>query len=392
MRIFDWIVGKRHYAYALSLAFAGGLLLIGSVAGSQTSAQSADSIYVAPASGTYNVGETITISIRENSSGPVNAVSASLSYTSNLEYISTDGSGSAFSIDASGSGGSGSVSIARGTITPVSGDQLVSRVNFKVVASGGASINMGDDSQVLSSATSENVVNVRNGASYTLKVGATTPAPSPSSSPSPVAAPTSSSKATTARAKSPATVTIAAQGSAQTTPLPGDSKVELNAPAIVETKPTSDKPVVKVEYMINDKVVGTDVTAPYGHSIDSDRMRNGTYTLTTKTYYQDGTVDTSNASFVVSNPLSLTQVLLQLRHYAWLVIIVLIIIGEFGYLAFFRRKGQSNTPFGPANGSDYNAGQGDSTANGMTASMAVAPNSIADSVWADSPDYKQPQS
>lgn len=384
MKSVRWILNKRHYVYVVGLVLAGGLLLTGGSNSQQISAQSADSIYLTPATGTYTVGNTFTVTIRENSSTAVNAAQADLGYSSNLEFVSIDGAGSAFGIDASSTGGGGSVSISRGNIAAVSGDQLISKVTFKVIGAGAASITMLPSSEVLSSTTNQNVATTRNGGSYTA-AGAATPSPTPTptpaatpTSPTPTPTPTtkpSASSATASAPKSQAATTIASQGSATATPLPGDSKVELKAPATVDAVPVDGKPVTKVEFLINNKVVSTDTTPPYSQSIDSDNMRNGTYSLTTKTYYKDGTIDSSVASFVVRNPLDVKQVLLQLKHFAWLIIILLIIAGELVYLKFFKNRPHGNLP--GSGGINAASGHGNVVIGGSSGGTAVQPAVIS---------------
>ena len=184
---------KRSKFYAFATVMLGATLVVSGLT-STVNAQAADSIYVAPSSGSYVVGSTFTISLRENSSGPVNAAEADLSYsTASLQFVSIDGSSSAFGIDAQSTGGSGSVSVSRGNTSPVNGDQLIAKVSFKALATGTANIQMQNSSVVLSSSTNSNVVNTRNGAAYTLSAASSpAPAPSPTPSPSPGATPSPS--------------------------------------------------------------------------------------------------------------------------------------------------------------------------------------------------------
>jgi hypothetical protein len=182
---------------------------------------------------------------------------------------------------------------------------------------------MQNNSVVLSSSTNSNVVTTRNGGSFTL-TSAVSPSPSPSPSPTPTPAPTPSPTPTPTTKPSPtpttkpatnSTVSVAPNGNSQSTPLPGDSTVELNAPATVQTTPGVDKDVTKVEYYVNGKLVATVDKTPYSYSVDTTKYRNGKYTLTTKTYYKSGKIDSSNAALVVKNPYSSRQFFLQLRHY-----------------------------------------------------------------------------
>lgn len=345
MKTFTVSLTKRFSLLALGLLVSGGLLVVAQASSRPVAAQAIDSIYLAPASGSYAVGSSFTIAVRENSGSAVNAAEANLSYpVSALEYQSIDGSGSAFGIDANSTGGNGSVNIARGTTSPVTGDQLIAKVTFKVLAITTATIQMQSSSVVLSSSTNINVVNARNGGTYTLTapIGSTPPpapslSPNPSTpTPAPKANPTPSPSKPVTRGASTSAVTIASQGNSQLSALPGDSVVELSTPATVETTPTSTKPVAKVEYLVNGKLVATIKAPPYSYSVDTTKYRNGSYTLTTKTFYRDGSTDSSKASLVVKNPYGLSQVLLQLRHYLWMMVVIILLVT--GSIWFIKRK------------------------------------------------------
>ncbi len=347
----NWIVQKRHYVYIMSLLLAGGLLFGNSGLQEQSvSAQAANSMYLSPASGSYAVGSTITVSIRENSASGINVAQAELKYTPNLEFVAIDGAGSAFSIDASSVGGNGAVTVSRGTTGSVNGDQLVSKVSFRVIAAGTATIEVQEGSEIVSADDSRGMLSTRTGSSYTLQAsGGPTPA-TPPATPAP-GAPGAAVVTPASRSFSLPAVTIATQGSSQATPLPGDSIVELQAPVTIETATDTNRPVKRVEYSLNGKVVSTDTTPPYSFSIDTTNMRNGSYTLLTKTYYQDGKTDSSESSLVVKNAFGIKQFWLQLRHFAWLVIILIVIAGELIYLRFFRGRKQWQPPVKPGDGS-----------------------------------------
>lgn len=349
MKLMAWIVDRRHYAYVMAVLVAGGLLFgNGGLQEQRISAQAANSMYVTPASGNHAVGSTFTVSIRENSAVAINVAQAELKYSSGLEFVSIDGAGSAFAIDASSVGGNGLVTISRGLTGSVSGDQLISKVTFRVIAAGTATIEVLGGSELVSIADSQAILKVRTGGSYNLQAsGATAPIPVPPTS-TPTTPTTNPGRGTTTssnnRTTSPPSVTIASEGSSQATPLPGDSVVELEAAATIETVTNADRPVEKVEYILNGKVVATDTTPPYSHALDTTNMRNGTYSLVTKTYYEQGDPDTSEASVVVKNAFGIKQFWLQAKHYAWIIIILVIVIGELIYLKFFRGRNQNGQP------------------------------------------------
>jgi hypothetical protein len=128
-------------------------------------------IYLNPASANPGVGQTVTVEVRENSgSTAVNAVQANFTYpTARLQFVSISADGSAFPVQAENSGANGQVKIARGTTTPVSGDQLLAKVTFKVTAAGSAPLDFNTGTALASSTTHGNVLGATTGATYTLK-------------------------------------------------------------------------------------------------------------------------------------------------------------------------------------------------------------------------------
>lgn len=309
-----------------------GAGIVGLLVSSQAQAQGANSMYLAPAGGTHTVGANINVAVRINTTTAVNAVQADLTYSPNLQFVSINEAGSAFAIPASGSGGNGSVTIARGNFSGVSGDQLVATVVFKVASAGTGTIQVENSSAALSATDSSNVLTARNGASYSLQAPTS---PSPSSPPASSPPPPAQSKPTNSR-----TVIQSGGSTVAVTPnQPSEQKVELSAPASLESLSVGggNREIVKVEYLLDGKVISSSTTPPYKYSIDNTDYRNGTYELTSKTYYKDGEVETGKVSLVIDNPFSLKAAWLEIKHYAWLVIILLIIIGELLYLTLFKR-------------------------------------------------------
>ncbi len=156
---------KRSALFAVAIAYS--LLL--SIPFAAKAYAAAATLYLSPASITVNQNSYLTVSVRENSgSEPVNAAQVNLSYSSNLSYVSISSS-SAFGIVAQNSGGSGSVQIGRGTISPVTGSQLIASVRFKALASSGtATVSIAGGSAVVSANSNENIASGLSGGSYTL--------------------------------------------------------------------------------------------------------------------------------------------------------------------------------------------------------------------------------
>ncbi len=333
-------------------------------------------IYLKPDSGNFVVGSNVTVEVRENSgSQMVNAVQADLAYSAaNLQFVSADAAGSDFGIEASNpntTAGNGTVSIPRGNTSALSGDKLISKVTFKVIETGTGTIEVSTSSVLLSSATNSDIAGQRLGAGYSLTTTPTplpptppvvpptpptpptnpqTPPPTtplPASPPStrPGSSPTSSTgptktvtttPTTTARTPVISSTTIAPTGNTNPLPLTGGSQVELSDPAVVQTYGDTSAPIKKVEYLLNGKLVSTVSTPPYSYTVKTSNLRNGKYTLTTKTYYTSGKVDSSNSAITVNNPMNVTQIMLQLKHYAWVLMLLALAAGGVIWFMFFR--------------------------------------------------------
>ena len=222
------------------LAIAGLILASTVVATSvitTVQATGSTTLYLSPASSTTTVGSTLAVTVRENSgSTAVNAVEADLSYPSALlQYSSTDFSTSAFEIGAGSTGGSGSITMARGTVnSSLSGDQIVGIVNFKVLASGSATANFLNSSAVTSTANNTNTIGTMTGGTYSLQ---NPPASSPPAT-------TTTKPATTTTTTKPATTTTTTKPT--TTPSTPSATTPLATPAV---------PAASVTYLVAIKVL-----------------------------------------------------------------------------------------------------------------------------------------
>jgi hypothetical protein len=93
-----------------------------------------------------------------------------LTYPNNLLSYESTSSSSAFNITAATSGGNGSVHIDRGALPAVSGRQLIASVRFKALSgSGTANLSFENDSKVVSSKSSSNILLGKSGAVFTLQ-------------------------------------------------------------------------------------------------------------------------------------------------------------------------------------------------------------------------------
>lgn len=124
----------------LIIPFAALVLVLGSYFSLTALAVTPPNVYLSPSHEILPVNTPFTVEVREHSGATsVNAVSAMFSYNSSLvDFVGFDATGSSFAIDAASSGSSGSVSVDRGTLTPVTGDKLIVKVNFKTKTTAGS--------------------------------------------------------------------------------------------------------------------------------------------------------------------------------------------------------------------------------------------------------------
>lgn len=340
---------KRHWIIeAVFVAVAVGFTMANSVGGAH--AASNDTLYLSPSSGSYTVDSDFSVAIRENSyADQVNAVEADLSFDATyLQFVSTSLTGTAFGVTAVNSSTASTVSIQLGNTSPVTGDNLVATVTFKVLAAGNTGISFASSSQVLASIGNANVVGSMTGGSYTLAAAQSSGGSGSggsgnvSSTPPPktTAPPTTSPKPTQSIA-----TTITPTNNPTPVPVPSDSSAELSQNATVNTTPTT--PVTKVQYYLNNKLVATESAPPYEYSVKVTSLRNGKYTLTTKTYYQDGTINAKNTALIVKNPFGWNQVKLQLQHYIIFIVPTVAILAGVAWYSIRRRIDRWTNPHSP---------------------------------------------
>jgi hypothetical protein len=120
----------------------------------------ASGLYLSPKSGSYSSGANFTVQIRENSSQTlVNAVQANLTYpTDLLKVVKVDASASKFKVEAQNQSGSGQITIARGSTSPILGDQLVAQVTFQGVAAGAAKVTFVNGSAIVNASTNKSIL------------------------------------------------------------------------------------------------------------------------------------------------------------------------------------------------------------------------------------------
>lgn len=178
---------------SLPTTLTGGTYTIGQVTAN-------GSISLLPATGSFAQNTEVRVAVRENSgTTPVNAVQANVSFpTDKLDFVAIDTTGSDFPIAAQGTNNNGTVMIARGATTPVSGDKLVATIVLRTKTTAGqAVLNFANGTEVISSQTNTPLTLTQNGATYTVSgaspsvpPGTSTPAPTPTPTPTPTVLPT----------------------------------------------------------------------------------------------------------------------------------------------------------------------------------------------------------
>jgi hypothetical protein len=129
-------------------------------------------LYLSPAKSSVSAGQTFTVQVHANSgTQSVNAVQADLSYPADkLSFVSLDDSTSAFTIKAIGDGSTpGTVHIARGNTTALTGDQLVATVTFTAKpAKGAATVSFLPSSALVTSDSHANIATTTSGGTYSI--------------------------------------------------------------------------------------------------------------------------------------------------------------------------------------------------------------------------------
>ncbi len=155
---------------------------------------------LSPASGSYEINNTLKVTINSTSTDAINAVQADLNYdASKLELLSIDKSISDFTLACYVSGGSGSVKVGCADSATLTGTKIVASVSFKVLAgSGTTSITFAPGNALVRPSDAQNVWNGNTSAgTYTLTsppppattttttTTTTTPAPTQTPKPTP---------------------------------------------------------------------------------------------------------------------------------------------------------------------------------------------------------------
>lgn len=152
----------------------------------------AATLSLSPSSGSYAVGDTVSVSVRVNAGGTaMNSAEATVSFpTDTLQLQSVSKSGSIFTFwttEPAGSNASGRVVFSGGLPSPgYSGNAgTLIRMTFLVKATGTASLSLGSGHVLANDGLGTEILTGTGSASYTLTAAATKPTPSPTPTPTP---------------------------------------------------------------------------------------------------------------------------------------------------------------------------------------------------------------
>jgi hypothetical protein len=178
---------------------------------------------------------------------------------------------------------------------------------------------------------------------------------------------TSSGSSSSSNASSAASFTPS--GVSTPVSVPDNSVVQVSQPTTIQPTPTTttkpvsstgsttttttsvNNPIVRVIYKLNNKIVATEVIAPFSFRLQTNKLLNGKYVLAIMTYYASGKETTSMQNLKIANPESFQQIKLAARHYAapsalslLLVLVVLFLLFGRGRLShlFAKRLAYNN--------------------------------------------------
>lgn len=359
-------IRKLKNIQALTPVLVVGLLIAGGAVIYNFAARAADAgFYLTSPATTYRVGESFNVGVYVNTdSDCANVVQADISYPAGqLRFNTFSATGSKFEASAPSDSSSGRLSVIQYTTrkecgsgatatSGVSGEQLIGTANFTVIGAGNAALNfLGSTTAVSASDNQTNVAPGSVGKSFVLTALPVTPGTPPPAPPTPP------------RPVTPTPPRYVPPKVTQVTPPNGDTPIQLEDNDVLEiTDPIDVNPlpvqpdgVERIEYYLSGKLVATVKTPPYTFKLDSEKYLNGEYTLTTKTYYSNGQTKSVSQQIVVKNEFGINQVKLWIQKYAWLVILILLVIGAAIAAWIIHRQGKGPDNF-YGDGSLDNAG------------------------------------
>lgn len=336
------IQARRKFNRVAAVWLAGVTVTVGVFVVLFSNAAGSGKIYIDPSSVEVGAGQTVQVTVREDSGAtPVNAVQADITYSpTTLDYLGSDGTGSAFGVEPTPSISSGVVSITRGTITPVTGDQPVVKLTFRV-KSGSSAVSVRNTSVLVSSGSNANILGSTAGTTLSVLVNNNTPTPvvataTPTPYPVNTATPTPYPVTTVTPTPYPvSTVTptpVPASGSSDNTgSTNGASTITLPAASGVPTGSTTT-------YTVDGKTVT-------GNTVDGTSLSDGSHTVTaTTTDSNNNVIKKTTSTVTVNTKKSFWQnaALVAKENVPAIVLVTLMIVVVVGGFIIYRRNLSSN--------------------------------------------------
>lgn len=141
-----------------------------------------------PASNSYAIGDTIAVYAMLDANQTVNAVGFDINYPANLLTVVAV-SKDAFDIEASKVISNGKISLAYGSVTPLSGHLIVAKITFQPITAGNMSLTY-SNAQAISNVNNQNILTGTSGGNYTITGSTVTPTVTPSPTPTRTPTPT----------------------------------------------------------------------------------------------------------------------------------------------------------------------------------------------------------
>lgn len=130
-------------------------------------------------------------------------------------------------------------------------------------------------------------------------------------------------KATTATPSSNNKSSIMLSSTTNTTTVANNSNIAVSAPVSIEPATIQEQGVSRIDYYLNQRLVYTTTNPAAPYHLDTVKLLNGQYTLTSKIIYTNGKVSTTTQSIAINNPMSMMQIWLFLHHYLLLPFIII---------------------------------------------------------------------
>lgn len=105
------------------------------------------------------------------------------------------------------------------------------------------------------------------------------------------------------------------------------------------TDTTKEKAIEKVEYYRGEEILQTDSEAPY--VMDTTKLKDGSYTITERTYFEDGSTAETTRTIEIANVSQKTATDNNSGSLLWLALIPILLVGGLAVAFAIRRRGST---------------------------------------------------